>query len=376
MRFDIWSILIIVIVFQGLFLLASLWATRNTRSRTGDIYLVSIIIILLWFLIEFFTVRNKLNVGLNIFYGTRYGSWFLLGPFIYFYFKKITDSNWQWRSKELAHFIPFIVFTVLIPLISYKVLNDRQVDYGMLSVFDHREKVIAPMEYLYSVVFIAQFIHLGLYLFMNLRFLRTYTRQLPNEVSYVNSNIKWLQRLHIILLSLLVLTGLFLYLLLITDVYRRHLDYLYVLPIGVFFYYISFRFMRSNWQTLDIGKKYAQSSLDARLIPTHVSKLRELLDKEKVYLNPQISLGDLATSMGISKNHLSQVINQHFECSFYDLINEHRISEAKHLIAKHPSHTMLQVAFESGFNNKTSFVNAFKKFAGCTPSQYRTSAAS
>ena len=165
MKLDIWSIFIIVIAFQGLFLLSVLLLSKGKKAKGKNQYLLYIIVVLIWFLAEFFAVRNKIDIDLNIFYGTRYGSWFLLGPLTYFYFKSITQSTWKFSKKEVLHFLPFIIFVIIIPFIAYKTLNDRQIDYGMLSVFDHREKVISTIQYLYSIIFILQFVHLGYFLF-------------------------------------------------------------------------------------------------------------------------------------------------------------------------------------------------------------------
>ena len=372
MKLDIWSILIIVIAFQGLFLLSALLISPEKRVKRENRYLLFIILVLIWFLAEFFAIRNKIDVNLNVFYGTRYGSWFLLGPLTFFYFKSITDTSWKFTKKELWHFIPFVVFVIIIPLVAYKALNDRQVDYGMLSVFDHREKVISTIQYVYSFIFILQFIHLAIFLFKNLKLVKVYSNDLRSEYSDVDGNIKWLKFFNKALLFLLLLSAIFLYILLVTDIYRRHLDYIYVLPIGFLFYFISYNFMKTEWKPTDKKiTKYANSSLNADDIPQHVEKLNNLMNVEKVYLDSEIKLKDLAKMMDISAHHVSQIINQHFKLSFFDFINNYRTSEAKNMIKNNPEFTMIKVAFESGFNNKTSFVNAFKKFEKVTPSEFR-----
>jgi len=372
MKLDIWSIFIIVIAFQGLFLLSALLISSEKRVKRENQHLLFIIIVLIWFLAEFFAIRNKIDINLNVFYGTRYGSWFLLGPLTYFYFKSITDTSWKFTKKELWHFIPFVVFVIIIPLVRYKIINDRQVDYGMLSVFDHREKVISTIQYVYSFVFILQFVHLAIFLFKNLKLVKIYSKDLRSEYSEIDSNIKWLKFFNMALLVLLILSAIFLYILLVTDIYRRHLDYIYVLPIGFLFYLISYNFMRTEWKPTDKRiTKYANSSLNADDIPRHVEKLNRLMNVEKVYLDSEIKLKDLAKRMDISAHHVSQIINQHFKLSFYDFINNYRTSEAKNIIKNNPEFTMIKVAYESGFNNKTSFVNAFKKFEKVTPSEFR-----
>ncbi|WP_298899481.1 helix-turn-helix domain-containing protein [uncultured Psychroserpens sp.] len=371
MQLDIWSIGIIIIVFQGLFLFSILMASKDKRQKRGSIYLMLTILVLIWFLAEFFTIRNKIDIGFNLFYGTRYGSWFLLGPLTYFYFKSITDSQWKFSKWHWLHFLPFLIFVIIIPYIAYKGLNDRQINYGMLSVFDHREKVLTAFQWMYSFVFILQFVHLGSFLIRNLNIVKTYSKGLKAEYSNIDTKTKWLKYFNLVLLIILTFSAVFLYILLVTDIYRRHLDYIYVLPIGVLFYFISFKFMRTEWKHVEPNDKYSGSSLNADEIPKYTVKLDQLITKEKVYLNPALRLNHLAERLSISKHHLSQIINQHYGMSFFDFINEHRINEAKTLISNHPEYTLLKVAFESGFNNKTSFVNAFKKFESMTPSKYR-----
>jgi AraC-like DNA-binding protein len=242
----------------------------------------------------------------------------------------------------------------------------------MLSVFDHRKKVISTIQYVYSVIFILQFIHLGYFLFKNLKLVNSYSKELVSEYSMINSKIKWLKYFNITLLFILIFSAIFLYILLVTDIYRRHFDYIYVLPIGFLFYLITFYFIRTEWEPTDKNIiKYVSSSLNSNLVPEYITKLNQLMDTEKMYLNQNLRLNDLAEKMTLSKHHLSQIINQHFKVSFFDFINQYRTNEAKKTIKNNPEQPLIQVAFDAGFNNKTSFVNSFKKFEKTTPSKFR-----
>ncbi|MDY8137101.1 helix-turn-helix domain-containing protein [Aquimarina sp. 2201CG5-10] len=335
-------------------------------------YLFSLILILMWFLFEFLAIRNTINIKLNVFYGTRYGSWMLLGPITFFYFKTIINANWRFTKKELLHFLPFIASVIIIPLFTMETINSRQVHYGMLSVFDHREKIISPLQYMYSVIFVLQFIHLGYYLFKNLSILKIYTLKLQSEYATIDRQVKWLRGFNITLLFVLLFSAIFLYVLLVTDIYRRYLDYIYVLPIGVLFYLISYYLMDIAWKPVETKNgKYAGSSLNSDDIVSYATQLDDLVRKEKSYMNPEIRLKDLAQMIKLSNHQVSQIINQHFQLSFFDYINRYRILEAKKIIEENPELTLLEVAFDAGFSNKTSFVNAFKKFEKTTPSKYR-----
>ena len=372
MKFDIWSVLIIVFICQGLFFLTSLIISSKRRKKKENSFLIAIILVLLWYLFEFLSIRNVFNVGFNLFYGTRYGSWFLLGPLIYFYFKSITDHDWKFSKKEWLHFLPFLFFVIILPLFFDGVLNRRQVHYGMISVFDFREKEISTIQYVYSVVFIFQFLHLGYYLFKNLQLVRQYAKGVVSEYANLEANVKWLKILIISLLAILIFSVVFLYILLETDIYRRHLDYIYVLPIGVLFYIIGYHLMNVDWKVIDKKiVKYANSSLSIENIPEYLDQIERLINDDKIYLDNQIRLNDLAQKINIKSHHLSQIINQHYQQSFFDFINQHRIVEAKSIITKNLDQPLIQVAFDAGFNNKTSFVNAFKKFEKKTPSKFK-----
>ncbi len=372
MNLDVWSIGILIIIFQGLFLLSILLLSPNKRNKRGNLYLFWIILVLIWFLTEFLAIRNTFNFNLTIFYGTRYGSWFLLGPLTFFYFNSIIDKEWKLTTKGLMHFLPFIVFVIIIPIFFIDIINTRQVDYGMLSVFDHRKKIISPIQYTYSFIFIIQFIHLGYYLFRNLRLIKHYSAKLKLEYATIDSTIKWSIGFNITLLFILLFSAIFLYILLVSDIYRRHLDYVYVLPIGILFYLIGYYLMNAEWKSIEKkGQKYTKSSLKTEDIAAHINKLNELMSSKKVYLDNEIRLHDIAKMMDISSHHASQLINENFGCSFFDFINQFRVKEAKKLIIKNPKYTLLRIAFDAGFNNKTSFVNAFKKFEKKTPSSFR-----
>ena len=121
------------------------------------------------------------------------------------------------------------------------------------------------------------------------------------------------------------------------------------------------------------NSKYKRSGLKQDLISTYASKVNQLLNEEKVFLNENLSLPKLAELCNISAPQLSQVINQNFKVSFYDLINKHRVKEAKRLIvsSEHQHLTLLAIALDCGFKSKASFNRHFKKHTGITPSKFK-----
>lgn len=103
-------------------------------------------------------------------------------------------------------------------------------------------------------------------------------------------------------------------------------------------------------------------------------KLFALMDDKKLYTDSLISVGKLAKQVGEPAYVVSQVINEKMDASFYDWIAQYRVEEAKRLMTdpKTGQYTVEQIAEEVGYNSKSAFNKAFKKFAGKTPSEFRT----
>ncbi|MDT7832307.1 helix-turn-helix domain-containing protein [Flavobacteriaceae bacterium S356] len=367
---DIWSILIIVLLFQGVFNLSVLSLSYIKKRQRKDLYLILITLTLVWFLLEFLSVRNTFKVPLNLFYGTRYGSWLLLGPLAYFFFKSATNSTWRFKYIDSIHLLPFIFFALIIPWVSSESLSHRQIHYGMLAVFDYRPKTVGMFEYVYSTIFYIQFIHLAVYLLFNLKLLTNYAKNLQKEYSSIN-DLKWLRIFNIILICILILSSAYLYILFISDAYSRSLDYIYVVPIGLFIYAISYKLYNHTWLEVKMQKRYQSSSLKEDEKETYIQVLENIMQEQHPYLKNDLRIKDLSSIVNINQHHLSQLINEHYTCSFFDFINRYRVEKAKEIMVGGSEKNLLQIAFESGFNNKTSFINAFKKFNGTTPSHFR-----
>lgn len=367
---DIWSILIIILIAQGLFNLTLLIRSSLKKPQARNKYLIFITLTLIWFLFEFLSVRQTFKIPINLFYGTRYGSWFLLGPLTFYFFKTITQETWKFKWKHSLHLLPFIAFTVLVPILSNESLSYRQIHYGMLAVFDYRPKTVTPFEYLYSTIFYLQFVHLAFYLLTNLVIIRRYVSRLKNEYSNIK-NLLWIKIFNLLLIGILILVSVYLYILFQSEVYNRGLDYIYVVPIGLFIYAMSYKLSNQERLPIKEATKYEASSFKSEEKSAYISRLETLMSIEKPYLKNNLRLKDLATLLNMSHHHVSQLINEHYHCSFFDFINQYRIKEAEKLMVDFPKKNLLQIAFDAGFNNKTSFINAFKKFNGNTPSVHR-----
>lgn len=118
--------------------------------------------------------------------------------------------------------------------------------------------------------------------------------------------------------------------------------------------------------------KYSKSNLNEKSILEIHAALIKVLNEKKPYLNPELTLTDLAVLLEINPNKLSQVINSQCEKSFYDLINERRIQEFIFRLKQKESkqYTLVALAFDCGFNSKASFNRNFKNYTQTTPSEF------
>jgi AraC-like DNA-binding protein len=100
-------------------------------------------------------------------------------------------------------------------------------------------------------------------------------------------------------------------------------------------------------------------------------RITRIMNTDRFFLNEGLSLASLAHDLAIEPHQLSRFLNIHLHKTFSTLINSYRVDEAKELLLREPAHTVLDIAFASGFNSKASFNRIFKKVTGMTPSEYR-----
>jgi len=119
-------------------------------------------------------------------------------------------------------------------------------------------------------------------------------------------------------------------------------------------------------------KRYQKSALDTAMMDEYETILRQFMEQNKVYLDAELSLEELAQKVRIPKHHLTQLLNDRLKKNFYKFINEYRINEAINKLKDVNNEVnILSLAYDCGFNSKSSFNSYFKQLTGYTPSMYR-----
>ena len=118
-------------------------------------------------------------------------------------------------------------------------------------------------------------------------------------------------------------------------------------------------------------KKYRTSMLRGMDTDALQEQLVALMADEFLYRDYDLSLNSLAGRLDLTPHQLSQFLNEKLGMNFSNFINSYRIAEASRLLAEDPGRSVISVCFHVGFNSKSAFNNAFRKFTGTNPKELR-----
>ncbi len=320
----------------------------------------------------------------NILFYTPLQQLLVLPPLLYFYCRSLFDRSFVFTRKKLLHFLPAALYLLYSCVV---VVTDQLVLGEYYFYADERDK---DFSFWYQA---AGFVSLLVYLLLSLRSYYTYKQITYNTVSYADSlTFAWAQRFLLAFLLLLILRALFFFINPEWDEFGR--KFWYYLSFSVLFYYISIsgyvNTVRSvtffNEPGASLAEKAAehvdtvedepqQDMAAKKELPDSdywKSKIEQLVLEEKLYENPELSVADIAQPLGIAPKKVSQIINQGFAVNFNDYINQHRVKAviAKLQEGEHSIQTLLAIAYDCGFNSKSTFNRAFKRHTGLSPNAY------
>lgn len=299
------------------------------------------------------------------------------GPFLFLYISSITSNKKKLMLFDLFHFLPVLFFNIYFLIAN--ILNNTE---GLR--MDH---VVTDAEppFLFVVFLISTAISGPIYFILSIKELNKLDINILKVFSYSEKiDLDWLKKLvyvfgtvwtlliviatihHIFhLFSMTFCTdGLFLSL----SIFIILIGY-FGLKQKIIFDEISFK---EQYDTLE-KKKYASSKLDEGEALQYFNKLRDFMDIEKPYLDSKLTILQLSKMTEIPSHYLSQIINEKAGVSFYDFINNYRVEEVKKKIidSKYSSFSLLGIAYDCGFNSKSTFNRIFKKNTGLTPTQFK-----
>ncbi len=326
------------------------------------------VILLLWMLL--------MAAHLSLFYANYFGEIppFLIGfhlpmpllqaVFLYFYVASVTNQFPKKKAIVLIHLLPSLLsYLFLLPF--FLLPAEEKV-----IILENKGKGYSELFGLINLIFI--FASGVVYVCWSSYLIWKHKKNIRNQFSDIEDiNLKWLQLLIYGIGGIWVIVIFF-----NNGTYIFTGVSIFVILIG--FFGVQQRDIFSNVKPLKLQpseekkEKYASSGLSSEIAGNLYKNLIEQLTKESYYTESTLSLNDLAQKLDISPNYLSQIINEKEGKNFFDFINAFRVAEFKRLIAipANQQYTLLALAYDCGFNSKSSFNRSFKKHTGITPSQY------
>ena len=291
-----------------------------------------------------------------------------IGPALYFYTLSITKKDFTFKRKYWIHFLP-----LLLEFIFYRTSFYRDGSNGLY------ETPLPTITYIYLMQQWIGVISLITYGVISLKILYNYEKKLKNYFSKIDDKtFDWLK------IPILIYGSFYIFWNVLTEIDRfffdRTLREYYFLPtfviISIVTCWIGFKgYVRKesffvNNKDFDSKKDNKSNENDKDL--EFVKKLDNLMKEKRPYLNPDLNLSKLAELLEMKSKILSQKINQNYDRNFYDLINFYRVEAFKNYVKSNSSKkfSLLGIAYECGFNSKSTFNLVFKNNTQLTPSQY------
>ena len=148
------------------------------------------------------------------------------------------------------------------------------------------------------------------------------------------------------------------------------LSFSFILYLSIFTIYIKTKKDKTESNENPRKIKYANKKIPGAEAISLLSRIEELMTKEKLYTDSTLNLTKLSNKLNIRPHTLSQLLNDNLEKSFSQFINEYRIEEAKRMLLDNEHLKIQAIAELCGFNSNSTFYTAFKKVTGTTPAEF------
>jgi AraC-like DNA-binding protein len=300
---------------------------------------------------------------------------FTYGPLMYLYVKFMTNPEKKFNWFNLLHFVPFVAFFAVSVVFRTEPLARD------LRSFFHPDKLIS-LRIIYGTSFF-----LSITIYSSLAFIEIgrHQRNLKNLVSYTSGviTLNWLKIIsasfYLAYFILFILGGLGMIVNFITfDPYFVIFGFITLFSFVFSFYGIKQpaifgQELRHGIDDKKDTEKYIKSGLKEKQALEYLERLISYVEGNKPYLNRDLSIYDLSRMTGIPRHYITQILNEKHKKNFFTFINEYRIKEFIERL-KDPRfnhYTILAIAYDAGFNSKTTFNAIFKNHTGLTPSEFK-----
>ena len=377
-QIDLFAIIILLGVIQGLFL-SFFFLNRRIRRLPASLYLGLVMLSLSMIILEIF-----LNHTGYMFQVLRIDNFsealsFAVPPLMYFYIASTISGKPE--RKAWIHLIPFMFWFLYCIFYFIQPIELKQAHYLhyhypdmniQLPDVPYGEDPLGLRGYINELVMV----QLTTYLVLSTIPIRRSFRMLGK--AFFASGVKPLSWLRNFILFMFAILATFVA---VKFTFKADIgDYLIGSLISLVIYATSYNVIRASEffqenvrEPLQPKKKYEKSALQEVDKMKILEQLKHCMEEDKEYANPLVSQPHISKKLGIPVHHISQVINEKLNQSFFEMIATYRIEKAKSLL-QDPDHdhlTIEDLADEVGYNSKSAFNRSFKKHTGLTPSEFK-----
>ncbi|MBW1296763.1 helix-turn-helix domain-containing protein [Aquimarina litoralis] len=340
----------------------------NVKSFS-HLILALIFVFIIITILNFYSILHDIYMLYVVTFLFEDGSRLLIGGLLYIYIKSIFIERTRLYKPLFFHVIPYVLYLLIFSLPGLLVFTGANVNFEHLILLKYT-----------SNLNLFKAIYLLIYIVISLRLFRFYKEQYKQDYSaFSNANFIWVERfllgaLIVICIDICTFLGDYLYdINFDTSFITATVLILIIFYLGNYGVDQPFVFLSNPLESTIASNKNTFSETE---IDTLKSRIEQILDGDKLYLDPELTLKNLADEVGITEKKLSFFLNQELNTSFYDVINSYRIKEFKERIdeEENEKYSVLGIAYTCGFNSKSSFYRIFKKETGVSPAQYKKAA--
>lgn len=376
-------------------LLILLLISKRGKILADRILLIWLVLITCHLLLFALSLQPITTRNVHWLLGTSIPFPLLHGPMLYLYTASMTQMLPRKRIFLTLHFLPALIGVVLFGPMFFKSASEK------IAFVNSNGDEYATANFIRIILLqVSGFVYVVWCLFL----LRKHKKNINQEFSYEEKiNLNWLRYFIYsvaVIWIIIVLTHKDYYIFLGAVLFIVFLGYFGIQQVGIFtpahrrVLNPSIDVCIGNNQEGGVGhtglfqnpkadaviataevvqkKKYANSGVTPAMAIDIHQRLVHFMEKEKLFTEPDLSLSMLSEKIEVHPNYLSQVINEKEGKTFFEYINALRIEEFQRLVALPSSRqfTIMGLAYDCGFNSKSSFNKNFRKVTGLSPSAY------
>jgi AraC-like DNA-binding protein len=327
--------------------------------------------------ILFFLSYRLLIQVLRLFDLGHYDTWYYFmidmswinAPLLYFYVRARVEKGFQWQRKHLLHLIPFVIQVIISVFVRLQNLywDGTKESLSTLGYYGYAVWMNLPTNYLIASLLIV------IYTSVAIRLLKYKAEQLDPTLKQWLTQVMRAFQIYFALVLCTLLIDFFLF----EDAkfmayfyFTQFFYFPFFIGIAGLNYWLGFTGYHKNFKTL--GRKPLKEGEESQL-QSLADKLLHAMQEHQFYRDPELSLNTLAEKLEVKPYLLSRCFSHVLHVKFNDYINQLRAEEVKRLalLPENNKYTLLSLAFEAGFNSKSSFQRAVRKHLDMSPKELR-----